>query len=528
MADLKPGEFLRGRLHVGSFIANVAEKSVADFSQKRVQLARLAFGDEFDAAIGEVSDVATHLVAARNRVSRVSKPDALHPARILHRAALSPVGVHALLTCDAIRDPAFQVYRRHAGAASLDRPALFLYRRPTMKCCVQLFAAAGVWFLLAPPPHHRATAAAETPSTTVRTVEAAPTVVVLNDGGVLTGRVSRIEDGYMIRRGGTEIQVPAANVLVACRSLEEAYEVRRRQVAGPAADSHLALAAWCLRYGLQRQAARELVVARGLEPGHPRLALLQRRLAATKLSAAETPTPPAADESVAAAAGDAGEVPALPATEDVSGAAVERFTRKVQPILVNNCTTSGCHHRGGRQQFQLDRALLHGLSNRRTTMHNLSAALALVNREQPQLSPLLTIPRQAHGGMRAPIFGPRQAAVFNYLVDWVALITSDDSANPELLPTVERLNLKAATDNSAQGPVVLNGADAIEAAPLENTARLQGPATDKPRIQFGARLKPWRPKDAFDPEIFNRQSRRQSPGESSETLEKSEISTGHR
>src|SRR4030095_5245611 len=93
---------------------------------------------------------------------------------------------------------------------------------------------------------------------------------------------------------------------------------------------------------------------------------------------------------------------------EVPSGVVELFTRKVQPVLVNNCSTSGCHQSGGKQSVQFDRALLRGEANRRSTMHNLEAALALVDRAHPDQSPLLTVPRKKHGGTAGAIFGPRQ------------------------------------------------------------------------------------------------------------------------
>jgi hypothetical protein len=333
-----------------------------------------------------------------------------------------------------------------------------------------------------------------------------PSLIVLRDGGVLTGDVSRNETGYVVHHGGTEIQVPAAKVLIACRSLEEAYAAQRREIKQPSAAAHLALATWCLSYGLKAQAAEELAAARKLEPTHPRLALLQRRLAATTTTTSSRSLPETSALSpLAAAAGPPAAEPVMQ-IDDLTPAVVERFTRKVQPILVNNCTASGCHLRGGPQQFQLDRALLHGLANRRTTLYNLSATLALVDREQPQLSPLLVVPRQTHGGMRAPIFGPRHAAAFNHLVAWVALVTRRDSSESEPLPPGDTHADKNLTSN-LQRPTVLQNDVSPESA-VSSPVQASQALPQRSPIQYGARLKPWRPKDEFDPDIFNRQQRK--------------------
>jgi hypothetical protein len=244
-------------------------------------------------------------------------------------------------------------------------------------------------------------------------------VILLQDGGVLEGQITRAADWYVVGRGGSQMQIAASRVLCVGRSLHDAYEYRRQHVTLSTADSHLALAEWCLRYNLVNEAADELENARKLDPRHARLALLERRLTATKDRLVHQPTANNAERPQASA----GEQSAsLSTSRDLPDGVLEMFTRKVQPVLVNNCTASKCHQPGGQQSFQLNRALLRGEANRRTTMQNLSATLALVNRDHPELSELLTVPRRTHGGMNGPVFGARQEQAFKHLADWVALV----------------------------------------------------------------------------------------------------------
>jgi hypothetical protein len=346
-----------------------------------------------------------------------------------------------------------------------------------------------------------------------------PSILVLHDGGVLVGTISRTADRYLVSRAGSEIQVPIASVLTTCNSLQEAYEHRREKMSRPTVNAHLALAEWSLRYGLLPQAARELLDARGLEPLHPRLKLLERRL-----MAASQPRSPKQDIVVAATHEEPINTNANAADSDTMFAAdlpkeaIERFTRKVQPILVNNCTLSGCHQPGGEQPFQLDRALLHGLANRRSTMKNLAATLALVNREQPHLSPLLTVPRRSHGGMQSPVIGPRQQVAFNHLGDWVKLVTPPTSEEQDVLPPGEPDAASLDTGSSPQAPprnaTIDASSDVAQAHYLED-ADIASPK--RKAIRYGARLQAWQPKDPFDPEIFNRQQQPQI--ESSGTAE---------
>jgi hypothetical protein len=320
-------------------------------------------------------------------------------------------------------------------------------------------------------------------------------VLVLQDGGVLAGQVARDGENYVVTRAGGQIRVAASRVLFECGSLEEAYDRRRQQNTRPTAEAHLALADWCLRYDLIAAARRELTDAQALDAQHPRLALLERRLANAEREPRETaPT--------SAQAPDRRDEPAgslvVASVAGVPAEVVERFTRKVQPVLVNNCSASGCHSSGGANAFQLDRALLHGLANRRSTMHNLAATLALVDRDQPQLSPLLAVPRRAHGGMDDPVFGPRQEPAFRHLVEWVTLVAA---AKSEAQPAASVAKLEG---SSTSGEVAVTEATVV---PVNYEALAADPMPDAQPLRFGAQLRRWQPRDPFDPEIFNRRHR---------------------
>jgi hypothetical protein len=344
--------------------------------------------------------------------------------------------------------------------------------------------------------------------------------LLLEDGGVLTGKITRAADWYVVTRGGGQMQVAAKRVLLVCRTLDEAYEFRRKQIGGEKVADHLRLAEWCIRYDLRAEAGRELAEARRIDPDQPRLAVLERRLEkggsrpvvkesvylAGVGARAKPQAPEGAPKVVAPTTGTSSELPA---------GALELFTRKVQPVLVNNCTTSKCHQVGGTQSFQIDRALLRGEANRRTTMHNLEAALALVDRVHPNQSRLLTVPRKSHGGMNGPIFGPRQEQAYKHLVDWVAIIV------PPAEPPVP---VAVGVVNQIDASLTKTDADATAAAPQDDvhfptrrrSAVRAALATDDDipmtlrtphRLQVGAQLKSWQPRDEFDPEIFNRGQR---------------------
>jgi hypothetical protein len=367
-------------------------------------------------------------------------------------------------------------------------------------------------------------------------------VLVLNDGGVLHGHVSREGDRYIVVGAKSRVEVAANNVAISCGSMAEAYVEQQRRLPHDTAEAHLALADWCLRYNLLLQADLELQAARRIDSHSSQLDLLQRRLnVAAQATGPRAPVVNETEEEKERLAAETVRLEAIAA--ELPAGAVERFTRKVQPLLVNNCTTAGCHQMGGKQMFQLDRAVLHGQSNHRTTLGNLAATLALVNRDAPQLSLLLTVPRAEHAGMKQPIMGSRQDQQYRQLEEWVAAVTGtpmppDDKAAVanaagdagSKRSTVSERPRKGTASRAASSQPRPFHPDIEQ--PVASTADKAADATDRSdstatresaviQAEYGeplpfqqlrqrkrptAQLKTWQPKDAFDPEIFNRQS----------------------
>lgn len=334
-------------------------------------------------------------------------------------------------------------------------------------------------------------------------------VVVLRDGGVLTGAIVSDGQQYRVATASREVSVAAGKIEVIAATVEEAYERRRSALRNPSADTHIRLADWCLRQNLLDQASAELALARSMEPTHPKLVLLERRVAVAK-SPRERIASTAREESPQGAAKRAParkEVANLRLlTSELPEGAVERFTRKIQPVVVNSCTNAGCHQVGGEQSFQLDRSLLHGMASRRSTTRNLHAVLSLIDRSRPEESPLLTVPRRPHGGMDEPVFGPYDAKLVQQLTDWVELVTGKEEQNAVPAPGAAQASEVAMSPAPAPEQAELAElppADLLEPDPFdfEGTGTLRPPG----RVRYGARLVPVEPRDEFDPEIFNRQ-----------------------
>jgi hypothetical protein len=370
------------------------------------------------------------------------------------------------------------------------------------------------------------------------TVDAQSNILLLQDGGVLTGQISHEDSWYVVGRAGGQLQVAESRVLFVGHTVRDAYDFRRTHLHNNTVEAHLELAEWCLRYSLTDEASSELAAAKTLGPEHPKLQLLERRLAASKEHAIQLASPAAPKDPPAA---NAAQTSPLVVTPDLPNGALEMFTRKVQPVLVNNCTVSKCHEPGGPQSFQLNRAVLRGEANRRTTMQNLSAALAIIDREHPEKSELLTVPRQTHGGTNGPIFGARQEQAFKHLADWVAIVslkpTTDPVQNPAdsqlaTSPPIEPHKPKPRTIAAGRPTAVLSPTRAglqLGTSEMPDTPQPSEPivepaveptaATDEPvktlrqphRLKYGGTAEKWQPRDPFDPEIFNRRQHPAAP-----------------
>ena len=380
--------------------------------------------------------------------------------------------------------------------------------------------------------------------TTIRDGESG--FVILQDGGVLEGQITHAADWYVVARAGSQMQVAAPRVQYVCRTLHEAYEYRCKRIAQPTGETHLAMADWCLRYKLLDEAENEFKGAREMGANEIKLGLLERRLTAARTRPAQSI---AKSATAAAPVTPVAKAPPKTTTPDLPPGVLEQFTRRVQPILVNGCTAAKCHELGGQESFQLNRALLRGEANRRTTMQNLAATLALIDREHPEASELLTVPRQTHGGMNGPVFGPRQEQAFKHVADWVALVAPPprsaepsadnpesiaanapaDAIQPKLAPPAASLRLPyAQSADKAEKAVSSTGTTATPppgTLPVEDPAVQPAAATDDfsemksllppHRLQYGGTLESWQPRDPFDPEIFNRRKPAQSrPAES--------------
>ncbi|HEY2759306.1 MAG TPA: hypothetical protein VGI75_01145, partial [Pirellulales bacterium] len=166
-----------------------------------------------------------------------------------------------------------------------------------------------------------------------------PRLVVLRNGEVLAGQVSRDGDRTIVATEGTEIRLSPREVDFVCQTLDEAYAVQQNRVMAGRIEDHLNLADWCLRHELLGDAAREITAAMEIDPKNRRVTLLDDRLRRALLP---EPIKTPGNETASAARPVSTEglerlVRSLPTST------VETFTATIQPMLLNYCATAGCH-----------------------------------------------------------------------------------------------------------------------------------------------------------------------------------------
>jgi hypothetical protein len=320
---------------------------------------------------------------------------------------------------------------------------------------------------------------------------------------VLIGQVRQRGETFVVQQQGATLHLAAYQVQAVCDDVVAAYEYKREALNPSDAMSHLRLAEWCIRQDLLEEAGNELGQARLLAPDHPRVAIVGRRLAVVRRPAS-TPTSgdsnpskqgtPDLTAGVPTASGDALDAQlAVPA--GLPDDTMEQFRRTIQPLLLNTCTTSGCHREGAGQSLVLDRQALWRDASHTLSAENLSGTLANINREAPLASPLLVAAASPHATLASPPLA-MESESFARLKEWVLHVCGHDQ--PPQVTDEEVADSSEATGEIAEEVISDEELDALLAEEYEKRSHGQ------PTIQRGLRPVPRRQPDPYDPEEFNR------------------------
>jgi hypothetical protein len=319
----------------------------------------------------------------------------------------------------------------------------------------------------------------------------------MTNGAMLVGEVRIDGQRVALTAEHGEMLLRRDDIAAIVDSVTEAYRWRRDQIAPGAAtlDDHCRLAEWCLRNDLPAEAAAELTEARAAAPNSQRVALLERRLSMLHAPA------PRRDPAFTLAAHEAptGDPdPPADAALQLPEGGLEFFTRRVQPVLVNNCTAGGCHLQENGGAFALDRRLLYGYADGRSTQHNLRTALSAIDASNPQASPLLRAAKGGHHGA-SPLVGGRRAELLDRIEAWVTAVAAANAPPTAGASSVTTAGYDAPLDGSTT---------TVEHASAESDSTLSIEMLRPARLVRGGALVPAKARDEFDPEVFNREFRR--------------------
>ena len=266
---------------------------------------------------------------------------------------------------------------------------------------------------------------------------AQPGILVLRNGEILEGQISQKDDRYVVVLTDGEIRLLARDVDFLCHSLDEAYEVQSKRIVGQRIEDRLQLANWCMRNNLIVPAAREITAAKAIDPNDRRAAVLERRLQEMLNPTTEESASKESADTESASASDPLEKPVkatLPAnTDDLERLArnlprgtLESYSTTILPMLLNHCSTAGCHSVGTQSKFVLLRPTPGSATARRLTLRDLHNTLDWIDYDTPASSKLLTSARQAHGTCTAPAIEKEESREYQQLVSWIILATQGE------------------------------------------------------------------------------------------------------
>jgi hypothetical protein len=255
-------------------------------------------------------------------------------------------------------------------------------------------------------------------------------ILVMRTGAIIQGKILQSGGVYDVHTANGKMAVPETLVKIRAANLTEAYEqLHDGAVSQQSANAHVLLAHWCLANQLHREARAESQAALKLEPDREDAKRLMRN-ADEALQADEAPTasivvhedPARAARQAAAAAEDAVSLGGMSRDQAL------QFARRIQPMLVNNCTAAGCHGRESQTGFRLSKVTPGKGANRHAAERNLAEVLEWIDVKKPRSSRLLTAPRGNHGRRGRPIFaGSRGDEQLAELEKWIVAVAAEET-----------------------------------------------------------------------------------------------------
>ena len=372
--------------------------------------------------------------------------------------------------------------------------------------------ANGIRFLLAPALFSGilSFAHAQEPAANERT---AGKVLLLKNGNIMEGEITKTGTQMCIRRGTSEVWVGLDKTARLCADWDDAYVYMLTQINLEDANDRMALARWCKLHHLTDQALFQAKDALKLQPKHREakefVALLER----TQEQPAAAPVTPAAPVAPMPV-----KTPQLTPNIDVVTDTLVSYSLRVQPILMNTCVN--CHGADFPGEFKLERVF--DGSQKFATRRNLNVVLGLFDLEHIDDSPLLVKAVEVHGNAPLSPIKDRNAKPFQTLEQW---IEQTIARNPQLKayyaatkPGRSKVEVKVAASSPFGEDRVARTAPApktpLAAAVTKSSLQTgQSEYWTARQVAVGTPLQKNAPQptnaaapgsDPFDPDVFNR------------------------
>ncbi|MCC9658114.1 hypothetical protein [Rhodopirellula halodulae] len=376
--------------------------------------------------------------------------------------------------------------------------------------------------------------------------------VLLRNDRVMTGLVEVTGESIVIHKDGSEIRVPAKDVIGARDDLHALFELRQQWMRPRSSQRPeqraLSAAKWCVDQGLYSEATKQLLTIYQIDPQSREAQQIESRLRhVTKPSVANEVNPSPVQQAgyVESKPKKLQELPAGHSVELISAVSttsdevhrqddlnpiptsqpsndspeldslhrevmnswlLHAFTARVQPILLSQCAS--CHRDGGEASgsLQFVRPLHSSRPNRRITEANLRSALAASVPGSPESSPLIQMAKRKHGSD-----GPGQTASVPLQGDSVLLLTLE-SFVAQLPQSVSVSNQPSEPSSSSAAVQPATFVENDETEPIQPSDSLESTTQKTSRSQIStpeATSRPQRLPTVEQPhskDLFNRQT----------------------
>lgn len=282
--------------------------------------------------------------------------------------------------------------------------------------------------------------------------EQASKILLLKNGNVLEGELNQQGKFFWVKMSGGQLRVPADQVDLVCKNLDDAYQQRRASRTASSADSHLELARWCMQHEMYENASKEIAEAQSIEPDNRRLPLLSRQLQQLiKLASYQAPAHTVQD----------GPTVTTEESTPVDQSQLDKaptwaraiFVRQVQPLLVHSCATTGCHQSGtDGDAFQLNRLATDGAGHAELTLQNLCTTLSYIDWQEPEQSELLTRALNAHGQQGMKPLPQHKMQLLSLWVKQLAQVNMIQEKEPLLISEQDEQLAQALPQTNAVSP----------------------------------------------------------------------------